>query len=204
MHDLPRLHVITPAEVGAHVAEATRAAVAAGAPLVQLRTKDATDRARYRHTAELAGLCRAGGATVMVNDRADLAVALGADGVHVGDDDLPPEAVRAVLGPEPILGVTARDPEAGRRAVDAGATYLGVGPVRATSTKAGLPDPIGVAGVEAVARAVEVPVIAIGAVTAADVPALLDAGAWGVAVVGAVFGAPDAAAAVGELLEVLP
>ncbi len=141
--------------------------------------------------------------TCLVNDRVDLALAVGADGVHVGGDDLPVDVARRLLGEHALVGATCRNPEAARRAVDAGASYLGVGPAYVTSTKTGLPDPMGPGGVEAIARAVSIPVIAIAGVTAGHVPELLDAGAWGVAVVGAVYGAADPAGAVAELLEVL-
>lgn len=203
MHRLPRLHLVTPPGVDHAVLGATRRAVAAGATLVQVRTKDAVDRIRLRHLVELRTALRASGTMCLVNDRVDLALAVESDGVHLGDEDLPVDVARRLLGPEAVIGATARDPEAARRAVDAGTTYLGVGPAYATGTKSGLPDPIGTAGVAAVARAVSVPVIAIAGVTAARVPELLDAGAWGVAVVGAVYGAADPAAATVELLEAL-
>jgi thiamine-phosphate pyrophosphorylase len=148
-------------------------------------------------------LCRKAGAICLINDRLHIALAVGADGGHVGALDLPVDAARRVLGPDAILGATARDPEAGRAAVAAGATYLGVGPAYATSTKNGLPPPIGPDGVAAVAAAVDVPVIAIAGVTAARVPELRRAGAYGVAVVGAVAGAPDPRAAAKELAEAL-
>ena len=88
----------------------------------------------------------AAGATCLVNDRADVALAVGADGVHVGADDLPVAIVRRLVGPDLFVGGTARDPETGRRLVGEGASYLGVGPTFATKSKAGLPEPIGVAG----------------------------------------------------------
>src|SRR5205823_15043548 len=107
-------------------------------------------------------LCRPAGVTCLVNDRLHVALAVGADGGHVGADDLPVAAARRILGPYAVLGATARDPETARRAVADGASYLGVGPAYPTSTKGGLPAPIGPAGVAAVAAAVPVPVIAIG------------------------------------------
>lgn len=204
MSDLPRLHVVTPPKLGAALVATTRTVVEAGAPLVQVRVKDATDRDRLAHTTELVELVRGAGATCLVNDRCDLALATGADGVHVGDDDVPASVARRLLGDQALVGATCRDPESARRAAGAGADYLGVGPTYVTTTKVGLPDPIGPAGVERVASAVDVPVIAIAGVTAAHVPELLDAGAWGVAVVGAVYGASDPARAVEQLLEVLP
>jgi len=203
MTDVPRLHVVTPTAVEHTVVDITSIVLAAGAPLVQVRAKDVFDRVRLAHAAEILAAARSARGTCLVNDRVDLALALGADGVHVGGDDLPVDVARRLLGEHALVGATCRNPEAARRAVDAGASYLGVGPVYATSTKTGLPDPMGPGGVEAIARVVSIPVIAIAGVTAGHVPELLDAGAWGVAVVGAVYGAADPAGAVAELLEVL-
>src|SRR5690606_512207 len=133
-----------------------------------------------------------------------IALAVGADGGHVGADDLPVAAARAVLGPTAVLGATCRDPAGARAAVAAGADYLGVGPAYATTTKAGLPPPIGPDGVAAVAGAGPgTPVVAIGGVVAERVAALRAAGAYGVAVVGAVSAAADPAAATTRLLEAL-
>lgn len=181
----------------------TQLALAAGAPLVQLRCKDCTDRERLHHARRLRRDCARAGARCVVNDRTDLALAIGADGVHVGADDLPPAIARRLLGPTALVGATCRDAETARRLVAEGASYLGVGPVYASTTKAGLPDPIGPRGIAAVAAAVDVPVIAIGGVTAQAVPELLAAGAWGVAVVAAVYGAPDPAAAITALWHAL-
>jgi len=198
-----RLHVLTDARGGPEALAVVAAAVGAGAPVVQVRHKDCTDRALYEFAARVVEICRAGDARCIVNDRVDVALAVGADGTHLGADDLPVAAARRVAGPGHLLGGTARNPRQARELVAAGADYLGVGPVYPTATKTGLPDPMGPAGIAAVAEAVEVPVIAISGVTAAHVGELLAAGAWGVAVVGAVSGADDPAAATHRLLEEL-
>lgn len=198
-----RLHVVTDAAGGAAALDAVRAALAGGAPVVQVRTKTGSDRSRYAFAREVMLLCRAAGALCIVNDRVDLALAAGADGTHVGADDLPVDVVRRIAGPGHLVGGTARDPRRAAELVAAGADYLGVGPAFATSTKDGLPDPIGPAGVAAVAAAVAVPVIAIGGVTAGRAAVLRAAGAHGVAVVSAVSAAPDPAAAARALLAAL-
>jgi thiamine-phosphate pyrophosphorylase len=197
------LHVLTDARGGPSALAAVEAAVAAGAPVVQVRAKGSTDRELYAFARAAVRICAAAGATCLVNDRVDVALAVGADGTHLGADDLPLAAARRVAGPGHLLGGTARDPERARLLVAEGADYLGVGPAWPTSTKTGLPDAIGPAGVRAVASAVDVPVVAIGGVTAARVADLLAAGAAGVAVVGAVSGAPDPGAATRELLRAL-
>jgi thiamine-phosphate pyrophosphorylase len=199
-----RLHLITDARPGHDALSVVAAALAAGADTIQVRVPDAmTDREAYELATRVLRMCRDADATCLVNDRLHIALAVGADGGHVGADDLPVHAARTVLGRDAILGATARDPETARRAVKDGATYLGVGPAYATSTKDGLPDPIGSAGVAAVAQAVTVPVIAIGGVTAAKVEELSRANAYGIAVVGAINAAADPGKATAELLQAL-
>ena len=203
MSDIPKLHVVTPPGVDDAALAVTIELLRAGAPLVQVRTKGADDRTRWQRACAIREAATSAGATCLVNDRIDIALAAEADGVHVGAEDLPADVARRLLGPAAIVGTTCRNADDARRAADAGASYLGVGPVHATTTKVGLPDPIGPRGVEAIAAAVDVPVIAISGVTAENTPAVLDAGAWGIAVVGAVYGALDPVAALRELLEVL-
>lgn len=202
MEPIGRLHLLTDAR--RDPVPTVRAALSAGVPVIQVRVGDeVTDRDAYALTRTVLALCRDAGATCLVNDRVDVALAAGADGVHVGADDLPVEAARRILGPDAVVGATARDPATARAAVAAGATYLGVGPAYVTRTKDGLPDPIGVSGIGAVASTVDRPVIAIGGVTAARIPELLSVGAHGVAVVAAVNDAPDPAAATRALLAAL-
>ncbi|MCU1692276.1 MAG: thiE2 [Frankiales bacterium] len=200
---LGRLHVLTDAREGRRPLEVVQAALSAGAPVLQVRAKGVTDRAYFDFASRVATLCREAGALCLVNDRPDVALAVGAGGTHLGADDLPLEAARRVVGPGHVLGGTTRTADGARRLVGSGADYLGVGPAYATTTKGGLPDPLGPAGIGAVAAAVDVPVIAIGAVTVERVRALLAAGAHGVAVVGAVSDAADPAAAVRALLAAL-
>lgn len=194
---VPRLHVI------ADCASLADAAFRGGAPAVQVRIKHAGDAELLAECQRIVAAAQRAQGVVIVNDRADIALAAGADGVHGGDDDLPVAALRRLLGPDRLVGGTARDPDTALRHQDDGASYVGVGPVYATATKAGLPDPLGPAGVEKVAAAVDIPVIAIAGITAARIPELLDAGAHGVAVIGAVAHAVDPAAATAELLEAL-
>jgi len=199
---LGRFHLITDTRPGRDVLAVVRAALeVAGADLtVQVRVEDdATDREAYALATRVAGLCAESGATLLVNDRLHVALAVGAAGGHVGALDLPVDAARRVLGPAAVLGATAREPEMAKAAVADGATYLGVGPAYATTTKDGLPPPLGPDGIAEVASAVGVPVIAIGGVTAARVPELLAAGAYGVAVVGAIANARHPAQAAAEL-----
>ncbi|GIJ80472.1 thiamine-phosphate pyrophosphorylase [Micromonospora phaseoli] len=203
MPSLGRLHLITDTRPGRDPLAVLAAVlpVARAELVVQVRVAEtATDREAYDLTQRVVRLTAPYGVTCLVNDRLHVALAARAAGGHVGADDLPVTAARQVLGPTAVLGATARYPGTAVEAVSAGATYLGVGPCYATTTKSGLPPEIGAAGVQAVAEAVDVPVIAIGGVTAAAVPELRAAGAYGVAVVGALSAAADPARAAVELL----
>lgn len=198
-----RLHLITPSDITVDALGAIDAVLDAGAPVVQVRLKDRTDRDRLAIARRIRARCRRSGATCIIDDRADLALAVDADGVHVGHDDLPVEVVRGMLGPGAVIGATCRNPDDARRAEVAGATYVGCGPVYVSSTKRGLPEPMGPSGIEAIASAVSLPVIAISGVTLDHVPELLSAGAHGVAVIAAVFAAPDPVQATTDFLTAL-
>ena len=198
-----RLHVITDTRPGCDALAVVTAAVEAGAPVVQVRGKELSDRELYELTCRVLEVCTTHGATCLVDDRLHVALGAGAHGAHIGDHDLPVDVARRDLGTDRTLGATARDPETGRAHQAAGATYLGVGPAYATVTKAGLPAPLGAAGVGRVAAAVDIPVVAIAGVTAERVPELVEAGAHGVAVIGAISNAADPHLATEELLRAL-
>ena len=180
-----------------HVVEA---ALAAGARAVQLRNKGDGARQLTAVGAELRARTRAAGALLFVNDRLDVALAVDADGVHLGPDDLPVAAVRAAAPPGFLIGRSADDPEVARRSVEEGADYIGCGTVYATTTKRDAGEVIGLAGLELVVAAVPVPVVGIGGVTAERAAEVARTGAAGVAVVGAVMSAPDPGAAVRRML----
>lgn len=200
---VPRLHVLTDQRSDAALLELVDVVLAAGAPCLQLRSKDRDDASLHRLAVEVVTRCRAAGATCIVNDRADVAVAVGADGVHVGAEDLPVAAVRRVVGEDLLVGATARDPDQAARAVADGADYLGVGPVFRSGTKRDLPDPIGPDGLAAVVDAARIPVLGIAGITADRVPQVMATGAHGVAVTRGVTAAADPAAAVAGLLTAL-
>jgi thiamine-phosphate pyrophosphorylase len=200
---LGRLHVLTDTRGGREVLSVVAAALSAGAPVVQVRSKDGTDRDLYDLALRVSSMCADADALCIVDDRPDIAVAVGAGGTHLGAHDLPVDAARTVVGAGHLLGGTARSAEQARTLVAAGADYLGVGPAWSTTTKDGLPDALGAAAVGAVAAAVDVPVIAIGGITVDRVPELMAAGVHGVAVVAAVSEAADPAAAVRALLRAL-
>jgi len=200
---LGRLHVITDARPGRHVLAVVIAALEAGAPVIQLRAKSLGDRELYELASRVVDECASRDACCIVNDRVDIALAVGATGVHVGSGDLPVPVARDLIGDTRVLGATARDPETARRHEAAGASYLGVGPAFSTGSKDGLPAPLGPEGIARVAAAVSIPVIAVAGVTASRVPELLGAGAFGVAVISAVSEADDPGAATKGLLTAL-
>ncbi|MBI1845581.1 MAG: thiamine phosphate synthase [Candidatus Rokubacteria bacterium] len=175
------------------------AAIAGGARLIQLREKEWPSGTLLPLAARLRRRCRDAGVTFIVNDRVDLALACEADGVHLGQDDLPAAVARPLLRPGMILGRSTHSVEQALAAQAEGADYVAVGSMFPTSTK---PD-FQLVGPDLVRRVrphVRVPLVGIGGITAANAGAVAAAGADGVAVISAVCGAPDPAAAVRELL----
>ncbi|MFC7494884.1 MULTISPECIES: thiamine phosphate synthase [unclassified Nocardioides] len=177
------------------------ALVAAGVGAIQVRDKSLDDRSLLAFVTAAVEAVRPAGGLLIVNDRVDVALAAGADGVHLGAEDLPVRAARA-LAPDLVIGATCRSRAAVLEARAAGASYAGVGPVFATSSKAGLPEPLGVDGLASVTGVL--PVVAIAGITAERVPAVIAAGAHGVAVLGAVSRAPDPCQAAKEIAAALP
>lgn len=197
-----RLVVITDARLAAprSLLQVVGATLVAGAPAVQLRMKDAGARDMVALGLELRRLTHAADALLFVNDRLDVALVIGADGVHLGPDDLPVAAARAAAPPELLLGYSTDDPELARQAVLDGASYIGCGAVFGTSSKDVAGERIGVERLDAVARAVDVPVIGIGGIEPANVGEVARTRAAGVAVIGAVMAAADPAGATRALL----
>jgi thiamine-phosphate pyrophosphorylase len=169
-------------------------ALEAGVRLVQYRAKEGDDRGRLEQARALRQLCARHGALFLVNDRIDLALAVDADGVHLGQDDLPPALARRLLGPERLIGRSTHGISQLRQAVSDGCDYVGVGPVNATPTKPGR-RPVGLDYVRQAALEAPIPWFAIGGIEAATLAPVLAAGATRVAVVRAITDAADPAAA---------
>jgi thiamine-phosphate pyrophosphorylase len=198
---LPVLYaIVDPLDTRRSPIELADALLAGGARLLQLRLKGAPARECLEVARALRAATRAVGALLIVNDRADVARAAAADGVHLGQDDLPPPAARRVLGPGGIIGVSTHDLAQARAAAAAGADYVAVGPVYATATKADALQPRGLDLLRTVRAAVTTPLVAIGGITADRAPAVRAAGADAVAMIGALVRAPDPAAAVRAVL----
>jgi thiamine-phosphate pyrophosphorylase len=184
--------------------EVVEAAVAGGVGAVQLREKDRSARERYHLGRKLREVTRDADVTFVVNDRVDLARAVDADGVHLGDDDLPVAVAREQLGTDAVIGRSVSFVDDARRAQEAGADYLGVGAVYATGSKDDIDDEeheIGPDRVGDVVDAVDVPVVGIGGVTADNAAPVVEAGADGVAVITEIAAADDPEAATRRLGE---
>lgn len=175
--------------------EIARAALEGGADAVQLRDKSSPAMNLCRLASEIQPMARKFGALFVVNDRVDVALVTGADGVHVGQEDLPARETRRLLPRPVILGVSAGTVDEARRAEKDGADYLGVGPLFRTATKPDAGDPLGIDGFARIVRSVSIPVVAIGGITLDTVAAVMGAGASGIAVASAVAAADDMAAA---------
>lgn len=192
---------------GRSTREVVERAIEGGCGVVQLREKDRTVRERYEMGREIRALCRERGVAFVVNDRVGLAQALDADGVHLGEDDLPVPVARDLLGEDAIIGRSVSTVTAAEAAEGAGADYLGVGTVYRTQSKADIPEDdhgVGPERVAAIAEAVDIPLVGIGGITAENAAEVARAGADGVAVITAITRADDpegAAAALGEAVE---
>jgi thiamine-phosphate pyrophosphorylase len=198
---LPRLYaIVDPLDTGQHPVALAEALLAGGARCLQLRWKPAPPRDVLEAARAIRLLAHAAGALFLVNDRPDLAILAAADGVHLGQDDLPLAAARRVLGPGRVVGLSTHDPDQARRAADAGVDYVAVGPVYATTSKANALAPRGLDLVRAARAVVPCPLVAIGGIDATSAPDVIAAGADAVAMIGALVRAPDPAAAVRDVL----
>jgi thiamine-phosphate pyrophosphorylase len=189
---------------GRSTREVVEAAIAGDVDVVQLREKDRSARERYHLGRKLRTLTREAGVTFVVNDRVDLARAVDADGVHLGDDDLPVSVARDSLGPDALVGRSVSFVDDAVAAERAGADYLGVGAVYATGSKDDIDDDeyaVGPKRVSDIAAAVDIPVVGIGGIDADSAGAVVEAGADGVAVITAITRADDPEAATRQLGE---
>lgn len=179
---------------GQTLAQQVEQALLGGATMVQLREKQ-LDLPHFRREAlEIQALCRRYGVPFLINDNVDLALDIGADGVHVGQEDMEAGLVRQKLGPGKILGVSAHSPEEALRAQAAGADYLGAGAVFHTGTKSNVPT-MSYDTLRDICAAVKIPVVAIGGISEGNILQLKGTGIAGAAVVSALFGQPDIQAA---------
>lgn len=199
------LYVITDAKLsqGRSHLEVARAAIEGGASIIQFRDKEMTTRQLVETARKIKELTEETDIPLIINDRLDVALAVDADGVHVGQDDMPTTLARQLIGPNKIMGVSASTVEEALQAEREGADYVSASPVFTTPTKPDAPPPTGLEGLRAIVEAVNLPVIAIGGINERNVREVIEAGAHGVAVISAVVSAPDIAAAARRLREIV-
>ncbi|KAM7478856.1 hypothetical protein LguiA_027069 [Lonicera macranthoides] len=203
VHSSPRQHVFDPSDLflyavtdsgmnrkwGHSITDAVKAAIVGGATIVQLREKEAETRDFLESAKACLEICRSHNIPLLINDRIDIALACDADGVHVGQSDMPISTARALLGPDKIIGVSCKTPEHAHKAWIDGADYIGCGGVYPTNTKANNRT-VGLDGLKTVCLASKLPVVAIGGIGVSNARAVMEIGApnlKGVAVVSALF-----------------
>ena len=181
--------------------EQVEAALRGGATCVQLREKTLSDEAFLAEALEVSQLCRRYGVPLFINDNVEVAIQCHADGIHVGQEDMAAARARELLGPGRLIGVSAHTVEEARAAYEMGADYLGTGAAFVTGTKADA-KPIERGTIRAITAAVPIPVVAIGGITAANLPELRSLGLAGAAVASAIFASDDPEAAARALLPI--
>lgn len=186
---------------GRALIDCVREALEGGVTLVQYRAKTASSAEMYAEALQLKALCDSFNVPLIINDRLDIAMAVGAAGVHLGQDDLPCAAARKLLGEDYIIGVSAHNPAEAKTALQSGADYLGCGAVFGTATKADVKK-LGTEGLTAICREKGLPVVGIGGVTADNYREVRAAGADGAAIVSGILAQPDIRAKVRAIAKI--
>ena len=201
MKKIGRLHVITDTIIQSRFthAELAKMAIEGGADTIQFRQKDGSTRELVESAQAVQAVCAEHWVPLIVNDRADIALAASAAGAHFGQDDLPITVGRKILPPEMTIGASARTEERILEAISAGADYIGFGPIYQTSSKADAEMPKGLDALRRMSEIAQCPVIAIGGITVETAYEVIRAGAHGIAVISAVCGQADPAAATRHL-----
>src|SRR5215204_483723 len=186
---LPRVYALTDVQLsGLSHAEQLELFIAGGAALVQLREKQMPVLEFYEQALAAVAVAERRGVQLIINDRVDIALGVGAHGVHLGQDDLPPEAARKLVGETAIIGYSAHNLDQAVAAVKLPIDYLAIGPIFPTTTKSGTSPVLGLEGLRTVRRAIgDFPLVAIGGITHANAAATIDAGADSVAVISAIL-----------------
>lgn len=189
-------------------AEGIRMALEGGCRWIQLRMKDAPAEEIITCAEEVIPLCRRHGAKFLLDDHVELVRQLGADGVHLGKNDMPADEARKILGPDIIIGGTANTIEDIIRLHKQGADYIGCGPFRFTTTKKNLSPILGLDGYKSIVLkmkelGIDLPIVAIGGITVEDIPAVMETGVSGIALSGAILGAPDPVEMTARIIETI-
>lgn len=185
--------------LGRSNAEIVSAMLRGGIRVIQYREKGKNMLEKYRECLILREITGAAGALFIVNDHVDLALAVEADGVHIGQDDLPPEKVRNLIGAQRLLGISTHSPKQAQDAIMAGADYIGAGPVYSTRTKVDVCAPVGLEYLEYVVKHVNIPFVAIGGIKRSNLQEVVNRGASCIALVTEIVGAADPVACIQEI-----
>ena len=188
---------------GRGVSDTCEEALSAGVRFIQLRDKTASTRSLCDSAVTLGTLCKKYNSYFVVNDRIDVAMAVGADGVHLGQSDMPADIARSIMGPDAIIGVSVRTVEEAEKAMVDGADYIAANLVFSTNTKKDISEPLGLEMVSAISDASSLPLIAIGGITPDNTAFVVDAGCLGVAVVTAIMNSDSPTLQVERFLKVL-
>lgn len=180
-----------------------REAATGGATLIQLRGKSLDTRDFLDLAVQASNFLKPRGIPLIINDRADVALASGADGLHLGQNDLPLAYARKILGKERLIGISVNTIEEARAGESGGADYAGVGPIHFTSSKDRLPAILGLEGLRSIREKVRIPILAIGGIDAENAKAVMASGADGIAVISAIMGADNISEATQKLLSAL-
>lgn len=202
------LQLITHPRENLSVVDGARASLEGGCRWVQLRDKDTDTETLISEGMKLSRLCRTFGATYIIDDHVELVDQLGADGVHLGKNDMPVSEARKILGPGKIIGATANTFDDLKAAAIAGADYVGVGPFRFTITKRNLSPVLGLEGYRKIVEqcrteGINIPIVAIGGIAESDIPAIMQTGVSGVAISGTILGAENPSEKTSAVIEII-
>jgi thiamine-phosphate pyrophosphorylase len=171
--------------------QAVRLALQGGVRAIQLRERDLPTRELLALARELRAVTAEFRAKLFINDRVDVAVSVDADGVHLGHQSMPPQAVRKIVGSRMQIGVSTHDPEEAKSAQDGGADFITYGPIYITPSKAGLGDPVGPESINDVVKIVDIPVFGLGGIKSGNIDSVVQNGAFGVSMISEIFASDD-------------
>ena len=199
------LYCITAEEhsLGRSNIEVVQKMIDAGVTIIQYREKDKKMKAKYSECLLIRKMTKEAGVTFIVNDDIDLAIIVGADGVHIGQDDLPIEKVSQQVGEDMITGISTHSPEEAQQAVKSGADYIGVGPIFKTATKKDVCDPVGFTYLEYVARNISIPFVAIGGIKVDNIAEVVKKGAGCIAVITEITTSADIVSKIKQINEIV-
>ena len=199
------LYCITAEEhsLGRSNIEVVRQMIDAGIKIIQYREKDKKMKDKYQECKVIREMTKQAGVTFIVNDDIDLAMIVKADGVHIGQDDLPIEKVRELVGDKMIIGISTHCPEEARQAVASGADYIGVGPIFKTATKKDVCEPVGFEYLEYVAQNISIPFVAIGGIKLTNITEVIKRGTQCIAIVTEITTAQDIPGRIAEIREMI-